>query len=129
MEYGCSTARSSAAPGRTVNGTAGWPKHPYEQTKKHDGSKLRSLIMKKHAPSLSAKLQSALWVPALAALLALTGAGCGATKPGSASFASVTIHGHPAEEIGKVTTQVFQEAGYVGGTMGNQIVFQKEGSP
>lgn len=62
------------------------------------------------------------------ALLALAGAGCGSTKPASASFASVTIHGHPAEEIGKVTTQVFQEAGYAGGTMGNQIVFQKEGS-
>jgi hypothetical protein len=63
------------------------------------------------------------------ALLALAGAGCGLTKPGSASFASVTIKGHPPDEIAGVTAQVFQEDGYVGGSMkGHPMVFQKEGS-
>ena len=69
----------------------------------------------------------------LAALLclavALAGTGCGAFKPGSASFASVAIKGHSSEEIARVTAQVFQEDGYVGGSMAGQaMVFQKEGS-
>lgn len=84
--------------------------------------------MKHDATSRSHQHRFALLAPGLAALLALAVAGCGATKTGSASFASVTIHGHTAEEIGKVATQVFQDAGYAGGTMGKQIVFQKEGS-
>ena len=67
-------------------------------------------------------------VVSLCGLLALAGAGCGATKPGSASFASVTIRGHTPEEILKTTVQVFQEDGYAAGNMGNQVVFQKEGS-
>ena len=71
--------------------------------------------MKHDATSRSHHLRFALLAPGLAALLALAVAGCGATKPGSASFAAVTIHGHSAEEI-------------AGGTMGKQIVFQKEGS-
>ena len=65
----------------------------------------------------------------LAALLVLIGAGCGATKPSGASFASVTIKGHTPQEIASVTAQVFQEDGYVGGSMkGHPMVFQKEGS-
>lgn len=65
----------------------------------------------------------------LAALLALTGAGCGATKPSGASFASVIIKGHTPNEIAQFTAQVFQEEGYVGGSMkGHPMVFQKEGS-
>jgi hypothetical protein len=72
------------------------------------------------------RLRSALAV-LLGSLLALGGAGCSST-PASASFASVTIHGHSAEEIGGVTVQVFREAGYSGGAGGRQMVFQKEGS-
>jgi len=61
--------------------------------------------------------------------LALAGAGCGATKPSGASFASVTINGHSKDEIARVTAQVFQEDGYVGGSMkGHPMVFQKEAS-
>jgi hypothetical protein len=87
------------------------------------------MIMKKHAPSLSAKLQYALLIPALGAVLALTGAGCGATKPGSASFASVVIKGHSPQEIATVTAKVFEADGWAGGSMkGHPIVFQKEGS-
>jgi hypothetical protein len=64
-----------------------------------------------------------------AAFVALAGAGCGATKPSGASFASVTIKGHTPQEIANVTAQVFQEDGYVGGSMkGHPMVFQKEGS-
>ena len=84
----------------------------------------------KNLPAIqaSAQARSLFLVSLLTLALLLAVAGCGTTKPASASFASVTIQGHSAEEIGKVTTQVFQEAGYKGGTMGNQIVFQKEGS-
>jgi len=65
----------------------------------------------------------------LAALLAFVGAGCGATKPSGASFASVTIKGHSKNDIARVTAQVFQEDGYRGGSMkGHPMVFQKEGS-
>ncbi len=87
------------------------------------------MIMKKHSTNLSAKLQSALLVPVLGAVLALSWAGCGATKPGSASFASVIIKGHTPQEIATVTAKVFQEDGWAGGSMkGHPIVFQKEGS-
>src|SRR5512134_2636012 len=64
----------------------------------------------------------------LSGLLALAVTGCGATKPGSASFASVTIKGHTPEEIWKTTVEVFQEDGYAAGNIGDQIAFQKEGS-
>jgi hypothetical protein len=71
-------------------------------------------------------------LPAIAAvlsvLLALGGAGCGATKPGSASFASVVIRGSAPGDIQKATIEVFQEDGYATGSMGNQLVFQKEAS-
>ncbi|MCL4787690.1 MAG: hypothetical protein KJ070_12995 [Verrucomicrobia bacterium] len=62
-------------------------------------------------------------------LLALAGFGCGATKPSGASFASVLIKSRMAQEIANVTAQVFQQEGYVGGSMkGHPMVFQKEGS-
>ena len=63
-------------------------------------------------------------------LLALTLTGCGTlTGPGSASFASVTIHNHSDVEIRAVTTQVFHEDGYAGGSTSQaQMVFQKEAS-
>lgn len=85
--------------------------------------------MKPNPSIRSSKLQFTLLVPALAALFALAVAGCGATKPGSASFASVVIKGHSPQEIARVTAQVFQEDGWVGGSMkGHPMVFQKEGS-
>ena len=78
---------------------------------------------------MSSKLRSITFNALAAALLALAGAGCGATKPGSASFASVTIKGQSPDDIARVTAQVFQEEGYVGGSMkGHPMVFQKEGS-
>jgi hypothetical protein len=65
----------------------------------------------------------------LAAVLVMMLTGCGATKPSGASFASVTIKGHSKDEIARVTAQVFQEEGYVGGSMkGHPMVFQKDAS-
>ena len=63
-------------------------------------------------------------------LLVLTLAGCASTsKPGSASFASVTIHDRTPVEIETAAGQVFREAGYAGGPVGgNRMVFQKEAS-
>lgn len=85
--------------------------------------------MKQNQTSRPSRLQFALLLPALGAFLALVGAGCGATKPGSASFASVIIKGHSPQDIARVTAQVFQEDGWVGGSMkGHPMVFQKEGS-
>lgn len=83
-----------------------------------------------NANARSSKLLFALRAPALVAvLLALVGAGCGAFKAGSASFASVIIKGHSSEEIMRVTAQVFKEDGYAGGSMkGRPMVFQKEAS-
>jgi hypothetical protein len=75
-----------------------------------------------------AKPMYQLLVALLSSLLALAGAGCGATKPGSASFASVVIRGHEPNEIRDVTIAVFQEEGYQAGAMGGQLVFQKEAS-
>src|SRR6476660_7743913 len=65
-----------------------------------------------------------------ACLIALAGAGCTSmTEPASASFASVTIHGHTEDEIGNATIKVFREDGYEGGlAVGTQMSFQKEGS-
>ena len=80
--------------------------------------------MKRH-PSLNPSTLTLLVLSG--ALLALGGAGCSST-PASASFASVTIHGHSPEEIGQATVQVFREAGYSGGAGGRQMVFQREGS-
>jgi hypothetical protein len=77
----------------------------------------------------SSKRLFTLLAPALGAWFVLAGAGCGTSKPGSASFASVIIKGHSPEEITRVTAQVFQEAGYAGGSMkGRPFVFQKEAS-
>lgn len=59
------------------------------------------------------------------------GAGCGTlSEPGSASFASVTIENHSAEEIVAATRKVFAEDGYSGGGSGTggQMVFEKEAS-
>lgn len=86
--------------------------------------------MKSDANARPSKLRFALLAPALAAvLLALVGAGCGAFKAGSASFASVIIKGHSPEEITRTTAQVFKEDGYAGGSMkGRPMVFQKEAS-
>jgi hypothetical protein len=65
----------------------------------------------------------------LCGLLSLVGIGCHSMSgPASASFASVIIHNHSPAEIQKVTIQVFQEDGYAVGSIGDQMVFQKEGS-
>jgi hypothetical protein len=63
-------------------------------------------------------------------LLVLASAGCGSLSgPGSASFASVTIRNHSAEEIAAATAQVFGADGYRGGVSGpGAMVFEKEAS-
>jgi hypothetical protein len=83
--------------------------------------------MNQPLPATASPIQPVL-AALLMTLLALTFAGCGASKPNSASFASVVIKGHTPEEIWKATVEVFQEAGYAAGSIGDQIVFQKEGS-
>jgi hypothetical protein len=62
--------------------------------------------------------------------LALAGAGCHSlSEPGSASFASVTIQNHSAQEIAAATAQVFGADGYRGGPSATgQMVFEKEAS-
>jgi hypothetical protein len=69
-------------------------------------------------------------VALLGLLLALAGAGCQPTgQPNSASFASVTIQNHSAEQIAAATAQVFGADGYRGGPAGGrQMVFEKEAS-
>lgn len=85
--------------------------------------------MTQYSTPVLSKLRFVTWIGLVAILAALAGAGCGATKPSGASFASVTIKGHTPEEIARVTAQVFQEDGYIGGSMpGHPMVFQKEGS-
>ena len=71
---------------------------------------------------------SSLFTATLVGLIALLITGCGATKPGSASFASVVIKGAQPNDIQKATIEVFQEDGYAAGSMGNQLVFQREAS-
>jgi len=71
---------------------------------------------------------SSLLAPIFLGLIAMLIAGCGATKPGSASFASVVIKGALPNDIQKATIEVFQEDGYAAGTMGDQLVFQREAS-
>lgn len=68
------------------------------------------------------------WV--LGAGLGLGLTGCGSLSgPGSASFASVTIPGHTAQEIAAATTRVFRAEGYAGGgDPAGQMVFQREAS-
>lgn len=59
----------------------------------------------------------------------LLSTGCRTGQPDSASFASVQIKGKTAEEICKTTGEVFQEDGYMVGSLNpSAMVFQKEGS-
>jgi hypothetical protein len=60
----------------------------------------------------------------------LAAVGCGTVGgPASASFASVTIRNHSAEEIVAVTAQVFGADGYQGGPAGSgQMIFEQEAS-
>ena len=55
-------------------------------------------------------------------------AGCGATKPASASFASVVIAGHTMKEIQNAAGEVFSADGYTVMVRGNEMKFEKEGS-
>jgi hypothetical protein len=63
-------------------------------------------------------------------LLLVAATGCRSlSKPGSASFASVTIRNHSSQEIAAATAKVFGEDGYAGGLSNTgQLVFQKEAS-
>ena len=62
--------------------------------------------------------------------LVLGSAGCRSfTEPGSASFASVIIQNHSAEEIAAATAKVFAADGYNGGMSGpGKMVFNKDAS-
>ncbi len=82
--------------------------------------------MKSHLAVIAAR--SVRGAVLLSALLVLFGAGCGATKPASASFASVIIRGQEPEVISKTAVAVFQEDGYKAGSAGGQLVFEKEAS-
>jgi hypothetical protein len=64
----------------------------------------------------------------LSALLMFFGAGCGATKPASASFASVIIREQEPEVISKTAVAVFQEDGYRASSQDGQLIFEKESS-
>jgi hypothetical protein len=69
----------------------------------------------------------------LVTILALTAGlsalvGCGATKPASASFASVVIQNHSMEEIRYATGEVFTADGYRVMVHENQLKCEKEGS-
>jgi hypothetical protein len=66
----------------------------------------------------------------LGLLIAFASSGCRSVSgPGSASFASVTIANHSAEEIAKTNLQVFGAEGYRGGMSGpGQMIFQREAS-
>jgi hypothetical protein len=76
------------------------------------------------------KIQILLYSAVTCAWLVLSGTGCGSlSKPNSASFASVTIANHSAEEIIGATTQVFGADGYSGGVRGSgKLVFEQEAS-
>jgi len=74
------------------------------------------------------RLQRLLALPILI-LLAAAPVGCRLGKPGSASFASVTIGNQSPQQIQEATAKVFREDGYVAFIAGpGQMVFQKEGS-
>lgn len=62
------------------------------------------------------------------ALALVVMAGCGATKPASASFASVDIKNHTFKEIQNAAGEVFSEDGYRVQVRGNEMKFEKEGS-
>lgn len=55
-------------------------------------------------------------------------AGCGATKPSSASFASVTIQNRSVVEIRNAVGEVFSAKGYRVLYNGNEMMMQREGS-
>jgi hypothetical protein len=59
---------------------------------------------------------------------ALALSGCGATKPASASFASVDIKNRTFKEIQNAAGEVFSEDGYTVQVRGNEMRFEKEGS-
>ena len=82
--------------------------------------------MKSNPSAIS--VRSARVVVLLSALLMLFGAGCGATKPASASFASVIIREQEPEVISKTAVAVFQEDGYKASSAGGQLIFEKEAS-
>jgi hypothetical protein len=66
---------------------------------------------------------------ALTSLAVLLSPGCGTGKPASASFASVEIEGKTPEEICRTAGTVFQEDGYMIGSLNpKEMVFQKEAS-
>jgi len=69
-----------------------------------------------------------LFATALFAFAAFALAGCGATKPASASFASVVITGHSVNEIRNAAGEVFSADGYSVMVRGNEMKFEKEGS-
>lgn len=58
----------------------------------------------------------------------LVTAGCGSTKPASASFASAIIQNHTLAEIRDAAGQVFTADGYTVMVRGNEMKFEKEGS-
>lgn len=76
------------------------------------------------------KIHILLYVAVTSVWLVLSGTGCSSLgKPSSASFASVTIENHSAEEIISATTQVFGADGYTGGMRGSgKMVFEQEAS-
>jgi hypothetical protein len=82
--------------------------------------------MKSNLSAIS--VRSARGAAFLSALLMFFGAGCGATKPASASFASVIIRGQPPEMISATTVMVFQEDGYAARAQDGQLLFEKESS-
>jgi hypothetical protein len=71
---------------------------------------------------------SKLFLATLGALTILALTGCGASKPASASFASVVIDGRTMKEIQNAAGEVFSEDGYKVMVRGNEMKFEKEGS-
>ena len=55
-------------------------------------------------------------------------AGCGLTKPASASFASIVVNGHTVKEIQNAAGQVFSADGYNVMVRDNEMKCEKEGS-
>ena len=66
----------------------------------------------------------------LTVVMGLPGAGCKSLdQPASASFASVEISGHTADQIRAATVVVFQQDGYSSQNLKRkEMVFEKEGS-
>ena len=68
------------------------------------------------------------FVTILATFIVLALTGCGASKPASASFASVVIDNRTFKEIQNAAGEVFSEDGYRVQVRGNAMKFEKEGS-